>query len=67
MTKKEKMKLAEELFYRIDNEGLSYYFTQYGPDLESLEKLGFDMDRIKKAMDNLDYLNEVFSDLEDMM
>jgi len=67
LTSAEKQELASDLFYKMDSEGVSYYFTSYGPDYKSLEKLGFDIAKIKEAVKGANYLDTVHSKLEDMM
>ena len=67
MKKKELEELAAELFHSMDNEGISYYFTQYGYDEKDFEKLGFDTKEISKAVEGINYLNSIYSDLEEMM
>lgn len=66
MKPEEKRKLAEDLFYKMDNEGPIYYFTMYGPDFSKFEKLGFDVDEIKKAIKGAKYLDDIFSEIEEL-
>jgi len=66
LTDKEKQVLASDIFYKMDSEGPSYYFTSYGPDYEALEKLGFNIDKIKEAVKGAMYLDGVYSELEEM-
>ncbi len=61
-----KQEIASDLFYKMDSEGVSYYFTSYGPDYDALKKLGFDVDKIKKAVESANYLDTVFSEIEEM-
>ena len=62
----EKQKLAEEIYFKIDNEGLCYYFLGYGADYDALKKLGFDIEKIKKAVEGLRYLDSIYGELEEM-
>lgn len=51
-----KQELAD-LWCKVDNEGFGYYMLQYGPDLDLLERMGFDSKKIKEAI-------ETFSEIE---
>jgi len=66
LTAKEKQELANDLFNKMDMEGVYYYFCSYGPDYEDLKKLGFDVTKIKEAVKHAMYLDGVYSELEDM-
>lgn len=66
LSKKQRRQLAENLFSKIDSEGILYYFTSYGPDLKSFDLLGFDTDAIKKAIKGAEYLEALFNELEDI-
>lgn len=66
LTDKEKQELASDIFYKMESEGPSYYFTSYGPDYATLEKLGFDIDKIKEAVKGANYLDGIYSELEEM-
>lgn len=39
-----------ELFSKVDSEGFGYYMIDYGPDLEALERLGFNKSEVEKAI-----------------
>ena len=66
---KSKNELVKELFYKMDNEGVSYFFTEfYGTDDKKLlKKLGYDTKQIDKAVENLKYLDSIYYDLEEMI
>lgn len=59
-------KIASDLFFKMASEGVSYYFTSYGPDYEALSKLGFDVEKIKEAIKGAQYLEDVHAKLEEM-
>lgn len=42
-----------DLFAKVDSEGFGYYMLSYGPDLESIERLGFDRKAVEAACDLL--------------
>ena len=39
-----------ELFQKVDNEGFDYYMLYYGPELDLIERLGFDKKEVKNAI-----------------
>ncbi len=41
----------EDLACKIDMEGFGYYMMEYGPNLDLIEKLGFDKQEVQKAID----------------
>lgn len=49
LTKKEHY----DLFCKVDSEGFDYYLMYYGPDLDLIERLGFDRDRLLEVVDFL--------------
>lgn len=49
LTKKER----GELYCKVDSEGFGYYMLQYGPDLEAIERLGYDRKEVEKAIELL--------------
>lgn len=55
---------AEDLFYQIDNEGLGYYLTDYGPDIQLLSKLGFKQTDLEDLLSKLNQLKEACNELE---
>jgi len=66
LTELEKQATAEDLYHKMDSEGVHYYFTSYGPDYKNLKKLGFDVDKIKEAVKGANYLDSIFGELEEM-
>ena len=65
MTKKEKRKLAEQIFNNMDSDGPFYYMMNYD-SVEDLKKLGFDADKIEEAKKSLMYIDCMFNELEEM-
>lgn len=42
-----------ELFAKVDSEGFGYYMLQYGPDIDAIERLGFDRKEVERAIEVL--------------
>jgi len=65
LTKKDRQQLSD-LYSCIDNEGVSYYFTNYYTveDERILKKAGFNTSAIEDALSGVDILDEVFTELE---
>ena len=40
-----------DLWYAVDNEGFGYYMLHYGPDLNAIERLGFDLKEVEAAIE----------------
>lgn len=45
-----------ELAAKVDHEGFHYYMTNYGPDMDAIARLGFDVKEVEMAVDLLDRL-----------
>lgn len=65
-TKPTKRELAD-LWCKVDNEGFGYYMLYYGPDWELIGRMGFDVEVLKKACDELRKLGSAISDLEELV
>lgn len=52
LSKQEHADLAD----KVDVEGFGYYMLSYGPDLDAIERLGFDR---KKVEDAIELMNEI--------
>lgn len=39
-----------ELWAKVDSEGFGYYMFDYGPDLDAIERLGFDRKELEAAI-----------------
>lgn len=47
-----------QLFHKVENEGFDYYMMHYGPDLEAIERLGFDSFKVEEAIELLKDIQE---------
>jgi len=53
-----------DIWYRVESEGFGYYMMYYGPDLELLERMGFDKQKIKEAIKLFAEIKEKISEGE---
>jgi hypothetical protein len=65
--KKPTKKELADLWCKVDSEGFGYYMLQYGPDWKLIERMGFDVDKLKAACDELRKLDNAISDLEELV
>lgn len=63
LTKKQKKQLAD-LYQNVDSEGFGYYMLDYGPDLKTIELLGFSKDLLKSTLDTMSKIQEAINDCE---
>lgn len=58
MSKKITKKEHANLYSNVENEGFGYYMFQYGPDIKTICKLGFDEKELKAAIKLLSSVEE---------
>lgn len=47
-----------ELWSKVDSEGFGYYMLQYGPDMDAIERLGFNRKEVEIAINTLSRVEE---------
>jgi hypothetical protein len=71
MTKKKLKKPTDKELYELwvqacENEGFGYYMLDYGPDLDLIEKIGFDREEIEAAIHLFRKLQEKIMSFEEL-
>ena len=66
MSKKKKpsKKDLAQLWCSVENEGFGYYMLQYGPDLDLIERMGFDRKELEAAIKLMSAVEEAIDDCE---
>lgn len=59
-----KKELAD-LWCKVDSEGFGYYMLFYGPDLDAIERLGFNRSEVESAIKILKDISEKISEGEE--
>ena len=68
MSKVKKLSKKEhrDLFDRVDQEGFAYYMLHYGPDLDAIERLGFNKEEVEAAIKLFDAIEEKINEGQDL-
>lgn len=63
--KKVSNKELAELWVKVDSEGFGYYMMHYGPDMDLIERLGFDKSEVQAAIDLFEKIEEKINEGEE--
>lgn len=57
----------KDLWYAVEGEGFGYYMLDYGPDLDLIERMGYNREELDAALALLGQLQDEIRDIEMMI